>query len=74
MVYTKSVETKEIIYPELVKEINELRIDSKKYAEKIKGYKQYFKEGTYIWKHPDLKAEILTEEGPTPYDEAIDFL
>ena len=59
---------------DLVREVNELRSNPKGYAEKIVKNKQFFKDGTNIWKHPDAKAGIKTEEGPSAYDEAIKFL
>ena len=69
---TKSLENK-IIYHDLINEINELRKDPKKYAGKLVKYKQYFKEGSNIWKHPDFERGVKTEEGPTSYDESIVF-
>ena len=60
------------IEKELLKEVNELRTNPKGYAEKIEKNKQYFKDK--IYKHPDDKAGIKTEEGAEAYDEAIDFL
>ena len=59
---------------DLVNEINELRKNPKAYAEKLVKNKQYFKENSNNWKHPDAKAGIKTTEGPAAYDEAIDFL
>ena len=59
---------------DLIKEINELRTKPKEYAEKVVKNKSYFKENSNIWKHPDAKAGIKTEEGPAAYDECIDFL
>ena len=58
---------------DLVNEINELRKNPKAYAEKLVKNKQYFKENSNNWKHPDAKAGIKTIEGPAAYDEAIDF-
>ena len=59
---------------DIVREINDLRRNPKAYVEKLVKNKQYFKEGSNIWKHPDSKAAIKTEEGPAAYDEAIYFL
>ncbi len=57
---------------DLIREINELRRDPRRYADKIARNKSYFQGN--VWKHPDLKAGIKTEEGAAAYDEAIDFL
>ena len=57
---------------DLVREVNELRRNPRGYAEKISRNKQYFQGN--IWKHPNLKAGIKTEEGAAAYDEAIQFL
>ena len=57
---------------DLIAEINELRKDPKGYADKIAKNKEYFKGN--IFRHPNSKAGIKTEEGPAAYDEAIDFL
>ena len=57
---------------DLIKEINLLRTNPKGFADKIAAAKTYFKGN--IWRHPDAKAGIKTEEGPAAYDEAIDFL
>lgn len=59
---------------DLVREINDLRGNPQAYVEKLVKNKQYFKEGGNIWKHPDNKAALKTEEGPAAYDEAIYFL
>ena len=59
---------------ELYREVNKLRKNPARYAEKIVKNKQFFKDGSNIWKHPDAKAGIKTEEGPAAYDEAIRFL
>ena len=57
---------------DLIREVNELRRDPRRYADKIARNKSYFQGN--IWKHPDLKAGIKTEEGAAAYDEAIEFL
>ena len=59
---------------DLIKEINEFRKNPKEYAKKVEKNKAFFKPGTNIWKHPDAKAGIKTEEGPAAFDEAIEFL
>ena len=59
---------------EILKEINELRKNPSAYTEKIIKNKVYFREGTNVWKGPDCKRAIKTEEGPAAYDEAIDYL
>ena len=60
------------IEKDLLKEVNELRTNPKGYAEKIEKNKQYFKDK--IYRHPDDKHGVKTEEGAEAYDEAIDFL
>ena len=57
---------------ELVDEVNNLRSDPKKFAEKIKKYLDYF-EGKVL-KVPGRKAGIQTHEGPKAYEEAINYL
>ena len=70
----KNVENKMIKEKSLlINEINELRKKPKEYIKKLIKNKQYFKNGTKIWRYPD-KVQIKTEEGPAAYDEAIDFL
>lgn len=59
---------------DIVREINDLRRSPSAYAGKLVKYKTYFEDGGNIWKHPDNKAKIKTEEGPVAYDEAILFL
>ena len=56
----------------LIREVNQLRTNPAKYAEKLEKSKTYFKGTT--WEHPELKAGIATQEGPKAYDEAIRFL
>jgi len=56
----------------LIREVNQLRTNPVKYAEKLEKAKQYFN-GT-VWEHPDLKAGIATQEGAAAYDDAIRFL
>ena len=56
----------------LIREVNQLRTNPAKYAEKLEKSKQYFKGN--VWEHPDLKAGISTQEGPAGYDDAIRFL
>lgn len=58
----------------LIDEINQFRTNPAGYAQKLVKNKAYFKDGSNIWKHPDAKAGIKTEEGPAAYDEAINFL
>ena len=62
------------IEKDIIKEINEYRTNPKLYAEKLVKNKAYFREGTNIWKHPNAKAGLKTEEGPAAYDEAIEYL
>ena len=59
---------------ELIRQVNLLRKDPAGFASKINASKTYFVNGGNIWKHPDAKAGIKTEEGPKAYDEAINFL
>ena len=59
---------------DLIKEINEFRKDPKGYAKKIAKNKEYFEPNSNIWKDPNAKRRIKTEEGPAAYDEAIEFL
>ena len=56
----------------LVDEVNLLRSDPKKYADKINKYLDYF-EGTVL-KLPGRKAGIQTHEGPKAYKEAVNYL
>jgi hypothetical protein len=56
----------------LVREVNQLRTNPAKYAEKLIKSKEYFKGST--WEHPDLKAGIIYQEGPAGFDDAIRFL
>ena len=56
----------------LVDEVNLLRSDPKKYADKINKYLDYF-EGTVL-KLPGRKAGIQTHEGPKSYKEAVNYL
>ena len=57
---------------QLVDEVNELRSNPKKYADKISKYLDYF-EGNVL-KIPSRKAGIQTHEGPKAYKEAINYL
>ena len=57
---------------DLVRQVNLLRTNPSGFADKIAANKTYF--NGKIWKHPDLKAGIKTEEGAEAYDEAIRFL
>jgi uncharacterized protein YkwD len=59
---------------ELIRQVNLLRKDPAGFASKINASKTYFVNGGNIWKHPDAKAGIKTEEGPAAYEEAIRFL
>jgi hypothetical protein len=56
----------------LIREVNQIRTNPKKYAEKLIKNKQYFKGN--VWEHPDLKAGIATQEGAAAYDDAIRYL
>ena len=56
----------------LVDEVNQLRSNPKKYADKINKYLDYF-EGTVL-KIPGRKAGIQTHEGPKAYKEAVNYL
>ena len=58
----------------LIQEVNDLRRNPATYADKLLKNKQYFEEGTNIWKNPKTKTRIKTEEGPAAYDEAAEFL
>ncbi len=57
---------------EIFEEINTLRADPKKYAEKILGYIDYFTGD--ILRIPGTKIGIQTTEGPQAYREAAAFL
>ena len=57
---------------ELVREINSLRTNPKKYARTVAKYVNYFK--GKILRLPGSNAGIKTEEGPDAYREAADFL
>ena len=59
---------------DIIREINALRTNPKEYANKVAESKIFFKDNSNIWKHPNAKAGIKTEEGPKAYDEAINFL
>lgn len=59
-------------YYELIKELNSVRKSPAVYADKILGYKQYFK-GT-ILRPPGAKGGVQTEEGFAAYEEAANFL
>ena len=54
---------------QLIDEVNALRTNPATWAAKINASKTYF-EGN-IWKHPNSKAGIKTNEGPAAYEEAI---
>ena len=56
----------------LIREVNLIRTNPQKYAEKLIKNKQYF--NGKIWEHPDLKAGIATQEGVAAFDDAIRFL
>ena len=56
----------------LIREVNQLRTNPSKYAEKLTKNKAYF--NGKVWEHPDLKAGIATQEGAAAYDDAIRFL
>jgi hypothetical protein len=57
---------------ELLDEVNQLRKDPKKYAEKINKYISYF-DGDVL-NLPGRKAGIRTHEGPKAYQEAVNYL
>ena len=63
---------KKYFEPDLVDEINELRTNPKKYAEKLNKYLNYFK--GKVLRVPGREKEINTEEGVQAYKEAINFL
>ena len=68
----KDKEVDKDIEKNIIKEVNELRTNPKAYAEKIEKNKQYFKDK--IYRHPEDKNGVKTQEGAEAYDEAIDFL
>ena len=53
----------------LLKEVNELRTNPKGFAEKIEKNKQYYK--GKIYKYPDDKNGVKTEECAEAYDEPL---
>ena len=55
-------------YKKLINEINKVRKDPNAYAEKLLGYKQYFKGNFLIL--PGKNTKIDTEEGFKAYEEA----
>ena len=57
---------------DLLEEVNALRRNPKGYSEKLVKNKAYFK--GLIWKHPEAKFAIKTQEGAAAYDEAINYL
>ena len=57
---------------QLVDEVNELRKDPKKYAQKLSKYLSYF-DGKLL-NLPGRKAGIQTHEGPKAFNEAINYL
>ena len=57
---------------DLIYEVNKVRRDPAGYVDKLVRYKNYFQGN--VWKHPDNKAGIKTEEGAAAVDEAIQFL
>ena len=57
---------------ELLEEVNQLRKDPKKYAEKINKYISYF-DGNVL-NLPGRKSGIRTHEGPKAYQEAVNYL
>lgn len=59
-------------YYGLINEINSLRTNPAAYADKLLGYKKYFK--GLVLKLPGAKAGIQTEEGFPAYEEAAKFL
>ena len=57
---------------DLVKEVNELRTNPKKYAEKVQTYTKYFK--GKVLRIPGTNTGIKTEEGVNAYNDAVEFL
>ena len=56
----------------LIKEINILRTNPKKYAEKVQNFTKYFK--GKVLRIPGTNSGIRTEEGVDAYNEAVTFL
>ena len=44
---------------ELVREVNDLRRNPAAYADKLLKNKQYFEEGTNIWKNPNFYIMLM---------------
>ena len=59
-------------YKKLIDEINKVRKDPKAFAEKLLGYKQYFKGNFLVLPGSDSKVE--TQEGFEAYEEAANIL
>lgn len=59
-------------YSDLVDEINALRTNPRRYANKVTAYKKYFKDN--VLRLPGTNAGIRTQEGPAAYTEAGEFL
>ena len=57
---------------EIIEEINLLRSDPPLYAKKIEEYSHYFTNN--IIKIPNINVKILTQEGPAPYLETVEYL
>ena len=57
---------------EIIDEINKLRADPNSYIKKIEEYSQYFT--NKVLKLPNLNLKIQTQEGVTPYLDAIEYL
>ena len=58
---------------QLVDEINELRTNPQRYAQKVEKYIQYFTSDNCL-KIPGSNSKIKTEEGAAAYEEAADYL
>ena len=59
-------------FAELIKEINKVRTNPSSYIDKILGYKKYFKGN--VFKLPDAKIGMKTEEGFAALEDAANFL
>ena len=57
---------------EIIEEVNILRSDPKKYADKLERYKTYFT-GDII-QIPEIEVQVSTQEGVVPYTETIEYL
>ena len=55
----------------VIEEVNKIRLNPKTYSTKIKGYLSYFQGN--VLRIPNQQG-LMTNEGPTAYREAADFL